>query len=340
VRVNLPSPRWQVHILIWCVIAQIQDLPNPVRQVLPLIRHILLYPAHCSHLYPLSLSFSSTTLLSLLTTKLSYPSLSLYAMIMSWHWVQHTPHTTYPNNSIYQAQHWPNNTYTEYSIHYMKHPPSIVCLPFFLVIAIWPLTIPSASAMSPCMIDSHQPARHESSKVKSPCNVRKIASQLTDEYSLSTRHATHQALPSTHRISLDRSVHCVIHQQQLQSRSETPGCSGWLWRLWRNLVPSDGESDAIHCPSDGSRCIPPLWRLLYHASDSCNASRCIVHSPLRCQTSFTLRPKCGEVYAPSEWHICYTLRSGCSYVVAVYTTPGDVYAFLQPIATCRTLIYV
>jgi hypothetical protein len=49
------------------------------------------------------------------------------------------------------------------------------------VIAIWPLTIPSASAMSPCMIDSHQPARHESSKVKSPCNVRKIASQLTDE---------------------------------------------------------------------------------------------------------------------------------------------------------------
>jgi len=33
---------------------------------------------------------------------------------------------------------------------------------------------------------------------------------------------------------------------------------------------------------------------------------------------------CGDVYAPSERHVCYTLRSGCSYAEAVYTTPGDV----------------
>jgi len=39
------------------------------------------------------------------------------------------------------------------------------------------------------------------------------------------------------------------------------------------------------------------------------------------------------VYAPSEQHLCYTLRRGCSYSVAVCTTPGDVYAFLWPIAT-------
>jgi len=49
---------------------------------------------------------------------------------------------------------------------------------------------------------------------------------------------------------------------------------------------------------------------------------------------------CGDVYAPSEWHVCYTLHRGCSYAVAVYTMPGDVYAYLRPIATCRTLIHV
>jgi len=39
------------------------------------------------------------------------------------------------------------------------------------------------------------------------------------------------------------------------------------------------------------------------------------------------------VYAPSERHTCYTLRRGCRYAVAVHTTPGDIYACLQPIAT-------
>ena len=33
---------------------------------------------------------------------------------------------------------------------------------------------------------------------------------------------------------------------------------------------------------------------------------------------------CGDVYAPSERHVCYTLRSGWSSAEAVYTTPGDV----------------
>jgi hypothetical protein len=39
------------------------------------------------------------------------------------------------------------------------------------------------------------------------------------------------------------------------------------------------------------------------------------------------------VYAPSERHVCYTLRRGCSYAVAIHTTPGDVYASLRLIAT-------
>jgi len=33
---------------------------------------------------------------------------------------------------------------------------------------------------------------------------------------------------------------------------------------------------------------------------------------------------CGDICAPSEGHVCYTLRRGCSYAEAVYTTPGDV----------------
>jgi len=32
---------------------------------------------------------------------------------------------------------------------------------------------------------------------------------------------------------------------------------------------------------------------------------------------------CGDVYASSERHVCYTLRRGCSYDDAIYTTPGD-----------------
>jgi len=66
-----------------------------------------------------SLSFSFTTLPSSQNTKLSHPSLSLHAMIMSLHRVQHTPSTAY----------------TEYSIHRVQHPPKIVCLPFIPMIS-------------------------------------------------------------------------------------------------------------------------------------------------------------------------------------------------------------
>jgi hypothetical protein len=132
----------------------------------------------------------------------------------------------------------------------------------------------------------------------------------------------------------------AYHQQQLLFPSETPGCSGRLWRLWRIGAPYDRESDATCHPSDASRCIIPVWRLWYHSSYSGNASRCILRSHLQHKASFSLRPECVDLYAPLEWHGCYTLPRGCSYAVAVYPTPGDVYAFLRPIATCRTVIYV
>ena len=42
---------------------------------------------------------------------------------------------------------------------------------------------------------------------------------------------------------------------------------------------------------------------------------------------------CGVLYASSERHLCYTLRRGCSYAEAPYTTPGDVYACFRLSAT-------
>ena len=88
--------------------------------------------------------------------------------------------------------------------------------------------------------------------------------------------------------------------------SETTVCSWRLWQLWWNLVRSAGEFRASHPPGDGPHCV---------------------------LISGTLRPKCGDVYAPSEWHVCCTVRRGSSYAVAVYTMPGDVYAILRLSAT-------
>jgi hypothetical protein len=83
VRVNLPSPIWQIRVPIWRVITLIPGLPNPIRSVEPLISHMRSYPPPCSHFNPPSLTFSSTTLPSSHNTKLGHPSLSLRAMIMS-----------------------------------------------------------------------------------------------------------------------------------------------------------------------------------------------------------------------------------------------------------------
>jgi len=124
VRVNIPSPIWQVQVQIWCVISLIWGHLNPIRQVVPLISHLCAYSPHRSHLYPPSLSFASTTLPSSQNTKLSHPSLSLYAMMQSRHWVQHTPSTAYTKYSIHRVQHTPSTAYTEYNIHWVQHTPS------------------------------------------------------------------------------------------------------------------------------------------------------------------------------------------------------------------------
>ena len=181
VRVNLPSPIWQGRVPIRRVITPIRGVPNPIRQAVRMISHICSYPPHCSSLHPPSLSFLFTTLPSSLNTKLSHPSLSLHSMIMSWHRVQHSSSTTYTEYSIHRVDHTPGLAYTEYSIHQVRHPPKIVFLPFMLMITSWPLNVASASSEPPYIIDCHHLARHESSKVKSPCHIPTFVSPLTDE---------------------------------------------------------------------------------------------------------------------------------------------------------------
>jgi len=66
-------------------------------------------------------SFSISTLPSPKNTNLSHPSLSLHAMIKSWHRVQHTPSTAYTKYSIHRVQQTPSTAYTEYCIILRSH---------------------------------------------------------------------------------------------------------------------------------------------------------------------------------------------------------------------------
>jgi len=104
-----------------------------------------------------------------------------------------------------------------------------------------------------------------------------------------------------------------LHPRELWFPSQTCGCSRRIWRLWENLVPCDGEFHASHRTGARSRCI---------------------------LSSFTLCLACGDIYAPLERHMCYALCRVYSYAVAIYTTHGDIYAFLWLLATCRSRIYV
>ena len=118
VPVNLPSPIQQVRVPTRCVISLIRGLPNPIRQVIPRISHIRLYPPHRLSSSSPSLSFSSTTLPSLQNTRVSHLYLCLYVMIMSLHQVQHTPSTTIHRVQPFTVcKYTPSTVYTKYSIH-------------------------------------------------------------------------------------------------------------------------------------------------------------------------------------------------------------------------------
>jgi len=121
--------------------------------------------------YPLvsSISFSSSSPISLFlvhnSTIIAEHIVNSSLSIFSWHDHELTPSTAY----------------TEYSIHRVQHPPKIVCLPFILMITSWPLNVASASGVPPYTIDPHQPALHESWKVRSHSHIPMVASWLTYE---------------------------------------------------------------------------------------------------------------------------------------------------------------
>ena len=97
-----------------------------------------------------------------------------------------------------------------------------------------------------------------------------------------------------------------VIREQLVFPSETPSCCGWLWWLPQINIHYNTKLQSSQ-----------------HRGD-------VLHSLL---TSYTLHVQCANVYARSEWHMCYTLCRGCSYAVPVETIHGDVYVFLQPSTT-------
>ena len=86
---------------------------------------------------------------------------------------------------------------TEYNIHRVPHSPKIVYLAFIRMIMSWPPNVASTSSVPPHMIDCHQQALHENSKVQSPGHIPTGASWLTDAKRLSTLGAVHRLPLST-----------------------------------------------------------------------------------------------------------------------------------------------
>jgi hypothetical protein len=133
-RVNLPSPIRQVAVPIWWLTTRIQDLPNPIRQFVPLVSHIRLDSIYCSHLYPPSRFVVHNSSIIAESKVMSYLSISPFHdheltlctayTKYSIHQVQHTPSTAYTEYIIHPVQHTPSTAYTKYSIHQVQNTPS------------------------------------------------------------------------------------------------------------------------------------------------------------------------------------------------------------------------
>jgi hypothetical protein len=91
-------------------------------------------------------------------------------------------------------------------------------------------------------------------------------------------------------------------RQEHQGVSDGPdGSDGTSYGLTENQTRPVAEAT-------GRIAYLPSRQPLYHASYSCDHWRCILGSPPRRQASFTMRPDCSDVYAPSERHRSYTLH--------------------------------
>jgi len=105
--VNSPSPIGQVWVPIRWAITPLQGLPNPIRQVVPLISHIRSYPAYHSHLYPPSLLLAhNSTIIAEHKVKSSHS-------ICPCHDHELTRCAACTEYSVHRIQHNPNTAFTQ-----------------------------------------------------------------------------------------------------------------------------------------------------------------------------------------------------------------------------------
>jgi len=180
VQLNKSSLIRQLQVPIRCVITLTRDLSNLIRHVVPLTSHIRSYPPHYSHLHPPSLFFH----------------------------VQHSDIIAVYNaeSSISIAPCHDRELTQNTVIYWVQYTPKTICLPFILMSTSWLQILVWVSGVLVYMIDSHQPACHMSTNVKSPFHIPTFGSQLPDKYILLTHRAIHRPPPSTRPILLDHSL--------------------------------------------------------------------------------------------------------------------------------------
>jgi len=226
--VNWQSPIRQVLVPILRELTPIRGLPNPIRQVVPLISHFRSFPPYHSHLHPPSLSFSSTTQPSWQNTKLSHPSLSLHDMIMSWHRVQHTPSTASTQHCLsslhsddYELTPESSFSFRRTSLH--NWPPS-ASSPWELKGKVT-LSHSHGSELTNWWIQSHHPVRHPLTASKYSSNLARSrppsASPISLDHGLQVHLQTHSITASKCISKLARLRPASSHEHGLQVHPQT-----------------------------------------------------------------------------------------------------------------------
>jgi len=124
--------------------------------------------------------------------------------------------------------------------------------------------------------------------------------------------------------------------------TETPGCSGRLWRLWQKLVPSDRKLHPICPPGDGSHCIRTSFTVWWHIR-IIRMTR-VLHSSQGLQLSWSSFDNTWQslCLSPAECHIiplCSLLYTGCS-TLPRYVLFWDVVTDYHTVFASDTLLAV
>jgi len=145
--------------------------------------------------------FSSTTLPSSQNTNFSHPRLSLHAIIMSWHRVQHTPSAPYTECTIHRVQHTPSAAYTECSIHRVQHTPSAA----YTECSIHRVQHTPSAAYTECSIHRVQ---HTPSAVYTECSIHRVQHTPSAAY---TQYNIHPVQHTATTAYTEYSIHRVQH---------------------------------------------------------------------------------------------------------------------------------